>query len=170
MRVKESVASATGDRLSLRLADAQLTGLDRDALAAGGRGVAAIRPEDLDVAEENAGGRIPACIEVVEYHGRELAVQARLSDGQRVHFRTGGRLAPGDRVDLAAAPERVLVFAPEGERPPEPVNARGEPAAAVPRPPLRRRCRCARVWVPGTPAVRISCDRNGVNGPWDTRR
>ncbi|MFF3459051.1 ABC transporter ATP-binding protein [Streptomyces sp. NPDC002730] len=117
-----TVASATGDRLSLRLADAQLTGLDRDALAAGGRGVAAIRPEDLDVAGENADGRIPACIEVVEYHGRELAVQARLSDGQQVHFRTGGRLAPGDRVDLAAAPERVLVFASEGERPPQPVK------------------------------------------------
>lgn len=117
-----TVTATAGGELSLRLADARLTGLDRDSLAAGGPGIAAIRPEDLDVAGENAAGRIPADIEVVEYHGRELAVQARLSDGQQVHFRTAGRLVPGDRVDLAAAPERVLVFAPEGTQPAEPVK------------------------------------------------
>ncbi len=38
---------------------------------------------------------VPADVEVVEYHGRELAVQARLSNGQQVHFRTDQRLAPG---------------------------------------------------------------------------
>ncbi|MEV6792072.1 ABC transporter ATP-binding protein [Streptomyces sp. NPDC051320] len=103
-------AAQDGDRLVLRLADTPLTGLGRDALVAGGRGVAAIRPEDLDVADEDTTGAVSAAIEVVEYHGRELAVQARLSDGQPVHFRTGSRLAPGDRVWLAAAAERVLVF------------------------------------------------------------
>ncbi|MET7619381.1 ABC transporter ATP-binding protein [Streptomyces sp. NPDC005408] len=117
-----AIASKDADRLSLRLAGAHLTGLDRDGLAAGGRGIAAIRPEDLDVAGERADGRIPADIEVVEYHGRELAVQARLSNGQQVHFRTAGRLAPGDHVELAAAPERVLVFAPEGPQPTEPAK------------------------------------------------
>ena len=116
-----------GEHLSLRLADAPLTGLARagDGLAAGGRGIAAIRPEDLDIASGDAkdgAGRIPAEIEVVEYHGRELAVQARLPDGQQVHFRTGDRLAPGDRVELTAAPERVLVFAPEETRESGPVQ------------------------------------------------
>ncbi|MEV8567471.1 ABC transporter ATP-binding protein [Streptomyces sp. NPDC051322] len=105
-----TVTAQDGDRLALRLADTPLTGLGRDVLVAGGRGVAAIRPEDLDVADEDTPGAVSADIEVVEYHGRELAVQARLLDGQPVHFRTGGRLAPGDRVWLAAAAERVLVF------------------------------------------------------------
>ncbi|MFI1395536.1 ABC transporter ATP-binding protein [Streptomyces sp. NPDC020681] len=125
-----TVASADGDRLSLRLAGARLTGLDRDGLTAGGRAIAAIRPEDLDVAGDDADGRIPADIEVVEYHGRELAVQARLSNGQQVHFRTAGRLAPGDHVELAAAPERVLVFAPDAGEKPQPAD---EPAKDVPR-------------------------------------
>jgi putative spermidine/putrescine transport system ATP-binding protein len=105
-----TVTAKDGDRLSLRLADTPLTGLDRDTLAAGDSAVAAVRPEDLDVTDEGATGAVPADIEVVEYHGRELAVQARLSDGQPVHFRTGTRLSPGDRVWVAAAPERVLVF------------------------------------------------------------
>ncbi len=119
-----TVTAADGGRLSLRLAGASLTGLDRGSLAPGARGVAALRPEDLDVAEGDAAGRLPADIEVVEYHGRELAVQARLSNGREVHFRTGRRVAPGDRVLLAAAPERVLVFAPDG--------APGEGAAEEP--------------------------------------
>ncbi|WP_281157610.1 TOBE domain-containing protein, partial [Streptomyces sp. HYC2] len=90
-------------------------------MAAGGRVTAAIRPEDLDAVtgDEPVDGTsgtsgtpgLPATVEVVEYHGRELAVQARLTDGRRVHFRTRKRLAPDESVRLVAPPDRVLVFA-----------------------------------------------------------
>ncbi|WP_255955502.1 ABC transporter ATP-binding protein [Streptomyces odontomachi] len=106
-----------GDRPVIEVAGARLTGADRDRLPAGARATAAIRPEDIDVIAEGdgapSGGALTATVEVVEYHGRELAVQARLADGQAVHFRTGTRLAPDDEVRLAAPPERVLVFAPD---------------------------------------------------------
>jgi putative spermidine/putrescine transport system ATP-binding protein len=77
--------------------------------------VAAIRPEDISVAADTEQRNvIPAVVEIVEYHGREQAVQARLPSGLAVHVRTTSRLAPGDEVRLTVPPERVLVFAPEG--------------------------------------------------------
>ncbi|MEV5081939.1 TOBE domain-containing protein, partial [Streptomyces sp. NPDC056159] len=102
-------------------------------VVAGGRVTAAIRPEDLDAVtgDESADGTsgtpgLPATVEVVEYHGRELAVQARLTDGRRVHFRTGKRLAPDESVRLVAPPDRVLVFAAD--------DGDGQPSGSGPGP------------------------------------
>ncbi|MFJ4518944.1 ATP-binding cassette domain-containing protein [Streptomyces sp. NPDC088816] len=110
-----TVTGTRGPHVVVDIAGSPLVGLDRDGAAAGGRVTAAIRPEDLDAvtgdeAPDGTSG-LPATVEVVEYHGRELAVQARLTDGRRVHFRTGKRLAPDDSVRLVAPPDRVLVFA-----------------------------------------------------------
>ncbi|MFF9126237.1 ABC transporter ATP-binding protein [Streptomyces sp. NPDC014889] len=113
-----TVTGTRGSHVVVDIAGSPLVGLDRDGVAAGGRVTAAIRPEDLDAVtgDEPADGTsgtpgLPATVEVVEYHGRELAVQARLTDGRRVHFRTGKRLAPDESVRLVAPPDRVLVFA-----------------------------------------------------------
>ncbi|MER7044888.1 ABC transporter ATP-binding protein [Streptomyces jumonjinensis] len=108
-----TVTAARGARLSLDLAGARITGLGRAPLSAGDRAVAALRPEDLEPAADGPARGIPAAVEVVEYHGREFAVQARLGDGRPVHFRTARRPAPGDAVELTADPERVLVFPPD---------------------------------------------------------
>ncbi|MFB6960313.1 ABC transporter ATP-binding protein [Streptomyces sp. NPDC056309] len=113
-----TVTGTRGPHVVVDIAGSPLVGLDRDGVAAGGRVTAAIRPEDLDAVtgDESADGTsgtpgLPATVEVVEYHGRELAVQARLTDGRRVHFRTGKRLVPDESVRLVAPPDRVLVFA-----------------------------------------------------------
>jgi putative spermidine/putrescine transport system ATP-binding protein len=106
-----TVAATDGDHAHLDVAGTRLTGLNHDAAKAGDRVTAAIRPEDLDVAPDG----LPARVEVVEYHGRELAVRATLPDGRPVHFRTPTRLAPDDEVRLAAPAERVLVFAADDE-------------------------------------------------------
>lgn len=90
----------------------KLTGELREALT-GGRATAAIRPDDLLVGEAGD-NRLEVTAEVVEYHGREQAVQGRLADGSAIHFRTDKRLAPGDRVTLCVPIERVLVFAADG--------------------------------------------------------
>jgi putative spermidine/putrescine transport system ATP-binding protein len=100
--VDEKNVTLTGEK------DVKLVGVNRDDVSAG-TAVAAIRPEDFTVSEDG----LAAGVEVVEYHGREQSVQARLSDGQEIHFRTHERLAPGDNVKLSVPPERVLVFAPE---------------------------------------------------------
>ena len=69
----------------------------------------AIRPEDFVVGgEQNA---TEATVGVVEYHGRELLVEADLAGGGTVHFRTPERLAPGDPVKIGVPPERVLAYA-----------------------------------------------------------
>ena len=69
----------------------------------------AIRPEDFVVGgAENA---TAATVGVVEYHGRELLVEADLPGGETVHFRTPERLAPGDEVRLGVPPDRVLAYA-----------------------------------------------------------
>ena len=72
--------------------------------------VAAIRPEDI-VVDGPPPNRIEVTAEVVEYHGREVLVEARMSGGQALYFRTEKRLAPGDKATVAVPPERVLIYA-----------------------------------------------------------
>jgi putative spermidine/putrescine transport system ATP-binding protein len=108
------VESASGDEITLAAPGTRLTGANRDGVR-GGRAVAAIRPEDVTVVGADAANRIPVTVEVVEYHGREQAVQARLDRGDELHFRCTERLAPGDEVDVGAPPDRVLVFADADE-------------------------------------------------------
>jgi putative spermidine/putrescine transport system ATP-binding protein len=88
-----------------------LTGLNRDGLREG-EAVAAFRPTDVTVVTEEGENTLGASVEVVEYHGREQAVEARLPSGEALHVRTESRLAPGDDVLFRVPRERVLVFAP----------------------------------------------------------
>ena len=95
----------------------ELTGTRREEL--GEVAVAAIRPEDFTVGDgPNA---MEVTVEVVEYQGREQAIQARTSSGAALHVRAAARLAPGDRVTVSVPPERVLVFAAESPAAPEEV-------------------------------------------------
>jgi putative spermidine/putrescine transport system ATP-binding protein len=108
-----AVGSVAGDRITVRGNGIELVGVNRENLS-GGSAVAAIRPEDFTLAENDAENAVAAVVEIVEYHGREQVVEARLPGGQELHLRTTGRLAPGDEVRLTVPPERVLVFAAEG--------------------------------------------------------
>jgi putative spermidine/putrescine transport system ATP-binding protein len=94
-----------------------LTGTRREDL--GEVAVAAIRPEDFAIGDgPNA---MEVTVEVVEYQGREQAIQARTASGEALHIRAGSRLAPGDQVTVSVPPERVLVFAAESPAAPEEV-------------------------------------------------
>ncbi|NKE58300.1 ABC transporter ATP-binding protein [Lentzea sp. PSKA42] len=87
----------------------KLVGVKREELS--DKAVAAIRPEDFTVVTEAGDNTLDATVEIVEYHGREQAVEARLKNGERLHVRTNSRLAPGDAIKLKVPVERVLVFA-----------------------------------------------------------
>jgi hypothetical protein len=52
---------------------------------------------------------------VVEYHGREQAVQGRLKGGQVIRLRSTDRLAPGDTVTVQVPAEKLLVFAADAD-------------------------------------------------------
>ncbi|WP_030436967.1 ABC transporter ATP-binding protein [Actinoplanes subtropicus] len=75
-------------------------------LTAGDEAMAGVRPEDLRLGE----GGVPATVEVVEYQGRELAVEARTEQGTMLHLRAAERPSPGDKISVVADPARVLVF------------------------------------------------------------
>jgi putative spermidine/putrescine transport system ATP-binding protein len=100
----DSTASVAGEGISL-------TGVNRDGLTEG-EAVAAFRPTDIHVVTEEGENTLRAAVEVVEYHGREQAVEARLPGGEALHVRTESRLAPGDEVLFRVPRERVLVFEP----------------------------------------------------------
>ncbi|WP_377267133.1 ABC transporter ATP-binding protein [Peterkaempfera sp. SMS 1(5)a] len=79
-------------------------------VAAGDRVSVAVRPEDVRTAGPGEECAAEAVAEIVEYHGRQLHVEARTRTGDRIHFKTGDQVRPGDTVALAVRPERALVF------------------------------------------------------------
>jgi len=98
----------------------------------------AVRPEDFVVGEPPAEetNRIEVGVEVIEYHGRELAVQARLPEGQALLLRTPTRVSRGETIPVWVPRDRVLVFgtaqdsttdSTSAEASPAPVPRAGEP-------------------------------------------
>jgi putative spermidine/putrescine transport system ATP-binding protein len=70
----------------------------------------AIRPEDITIASADSANHVKALAQVVEYHGREMAVQARTASGTVLHLKTNERVTAGDNIALTVTPDRVLVY------------------------------------------------------------
>ncbi|MET8044347.1 ABC transporter ATP-binding protein [Micromonospora sp. NPDC005215] len=90
----------------------ELTGLAVGDLSPG-PAIVAIRPDDILVGEPPAGpsgNRIEVSVEVTEYHGREISVQARLPHGQALQLRTDVPVERGEVVPVWIPTEQVLVF------------------------------------------------------------
>jgi putative spermidine/putrescine transport system ATP-binding protein len=82
-------------------------------LKAGDEVVAAVRPEDVRLGSADVTG-LKGRIEVVEYQGRELAVEVALPDGVRLHARTDRKVEAGEHVAITITPGRLLVY-PSGD-------------------------------------------------------
>jgi len=102
------VTGADRDHVVVDSSDLRLTGSNRAAVAAG-PAVAAIRPEDFVIGQVDGNG-IDVTVQIAEYHGRELSVEAITRSGAKVYFRTQERVAPGDAITLGVPRHRVLVF------------------------------------------------------------
>ncbi len=72
-----------------------------------GDAVAAIRPNDLKVA---ADGPLAVTVESAQYHGQEFYCSGRTADGTELYFMSEHRVAKGETVRLAVAPNRILVY------------------------------------------------------------
>src|SRR5579871_1777418 len=77
-----------------------------------GDAIAAIRPDDLEVA---TGGAVEAKTESSQYHGDYFYCSGRTADGVELFFRSERRIGKGETVALAARPDRTLVYS--GSRP-----------------------------------------------------
>jgi putative spermidine/putrescine transport system ATP-binding protein len=106
-----TLTSGSGGTVTTNGYGIELRGTARGALRQGPVTVA-VRPEDFVVGEPPADetNRIEVGVEVVEYHGRELAVQARLPEGQALLLRTPTRVSRGETVPVWVPRDRVLVF------------------------------------------------------------
>ena len=103
-----------GRRVALRGAGIALDGTAQQAIAPGPVTVA-LRPDDIEPGGNDANA-IEACIEIVEYCGRDWLVDLVLPDGRTVYARSSRKVAPGTSARCAVAPERVLVFPRESGR------------------------------------------------------
>jgi putative spermidine/putrescine transport system ATP-binding protein len=118
-----NVSRSDGEHVVVEGSGLRLVATPMEALADGDAVVVAVRPEDLVLHAgpgATSGSSIGAVVEVVEYQGRELAVEVRTADGLRLHVRSAERLAPGDEVTLSVEPARLLAYGRGPEGPPEP--------------------------------------------------
>ena len=120
----------TGDAVTVSGFGITLTGTARGEFGTGPVTVA-IRPEDfvVGVPPSDVDNHIEVGIEVVEYHGREQAVQARLPEGQPLRLRTNTRVSRGEVVSVWVPRDHVLVFGEPADGPPAEVAA--GPSAGV---------------------------------------
>jgi lactose/L-arabinose transport system ATP-binding protein len=106
--------------LRARLEDGRLSLAAGPALpfAASPRGEvhAGVRPEHLAVGSGDA--TMPVTVDVVENLGGTAYIYGRTASGEEiiVETRDHRHLRAGDTVPVGYAPDRVLVFSPEGER------------------------------------------------------
>jgi len=126
------LATATGHGIELT---GRVVGLAGTAGAEVGPGpaVVAVRPEDFVVGDPPADetNRVDVGIEVVEYHGRELAVQARLPQGRALLLRTPTRVSRGETVTVWVPADRVLVFGNGNTTDGPPAEEAAGPSAGV---------------------------------------
>jgi putative spermidine/putrescine transport system ATP-binding protein len=101
-----------GEGVVVQGPDIRLTGSNREQVRPG-PAVAAIRPEDFRVGAGD-GNCLQVRVDVAEYHGRELSVEAVTESGRKIYFRTPERVSPGDRISLGVPSSRVLVFRDAG--------------------------------------------------------
>jgi putative spermidine/putrescine transport system ATP-binding protein len=107
------VTGSVGDLVQVSAQGLELTGTPREELT-DRTAVIAIRPEDFVVAD-SGDNLMEVLVEVVEYHGREQAVQGRLKGGQVVRLRATARLAPDDTVTVSVPADKLLVFAADAD-------------------------------------------------------
>jgi len=113
VKALSATSGGPGNTVEIAIGSQTARGSAVEPVERGAQVVAAVRPDDVRPGPAGDPG-LQAVVEVVEYQGRELAVEARTPDGVRLFLRTPQRLAPGDLVSLSIEVERLLVFPAEG--------------------------------------------------------
>jgi putative spermidine/putrescine transport system ATP-binding protein len=96
----------SGERIAVSGDGLDLIGTPVGEISPGDEVVAAVRPEDLEIGDEG----VPATVEVVEYQGREVAIEARTDGGVVLNLRSHRRPAAGDKIRVTVDPLRLRMF------------------------------------------------------------
>jgi len=105
----EAASGGPGSTVEVTIGGQKTRGQAVDPLAGEAAAMAAVRPDDVQIGPPDGAG-LRAVVEVVEYQGRDLAMEVRTPDGIRIYLRTQQRHGPGDTVSLVIDPERLLIF------------------------------------------------------------
>ncbi|TCO35331.1 putative spermidine/putrescine transport system ATP-binding protein [Kribbella steppae] len=103
----------SGDAVAVPLGGTTIDGVPQGEVATGDDVVAAVRPEDVKLGSEDIAG-LKGRVEVVEYQGRECAIEIMLDDGTRLHARTERKTEAGEQVSITISPGRLLVYPSDG--------------------------------------------------------
>ena len=79
-------------------------------VAAGDPVKVAFRPEDVTILDGPAPGSFPVTVDVSEYRGSSVALDASTSAGKPLHLIHDSSVAPGQTVHVHVDPSRVLVY------------------------------------------------------------
>ena len=111
----EPAISEGEGRVRVAAEDMELLGTAVNSVAAGDEVRVAVRPTDLLVQRSDhtgpaAANTIHAEVEIVEYQGREYAVEVRTPGGRVLHVRSEHAPEVGESVLLTVEPSRTLVY------------------------------------------------------------
>jgi putative spermidine/putrescine transport system ATP-binding protein len=108
-RMTGRIVSREGDRATIDVGGARMSGMVRGSISPEAAAVMAVRPDDL-VAGAGGPAAMAAKVETIEYRGREFVGTARAGDLELV-FRSDHRVDLGSTVHLGAAGDRALIYA-----------------------------------------------------------
>ena len=106
-KVAGKVVRVDGDRATIAVGPAQLSGRAMDALSPGDDALLAARGDDVTLGADG----LPATVETIEYRGREYVGTARTDDGMEMIFHSPHHLSLGSRIALNIDPARALIYA-----------------------------------------------------------
>ncbi|NTS32788.1 ABC transporter ATP-binding protein [Phyllobacterium sp. BT25] len=109
-RLTGKVVAKEGDRATVTVGNATLTGTARSSLKPGDTAVIAARADDV-VAGEKSAQTVEAVVETIEYRGREFVGTARTAGGLELVFHAGQTAELGSSIWLSVDPARALAFA-----------------------------------------------------------
>jgi putative spermidine/putrescine transport system ATP-binding protein len=106
------VTRRDGDRVVVTGGGLTLTGSAKGELAPGTRVRAAVRPDDIVVADAGAAvpNAIDGVVDAIEYGGRESLIDVMTQGGVRLHVRSAAAVRIGAPVRIGIPEARLLVY------------------------------------------------------------
>jgi len=111
--LKAQITAVDGKRVIVNVSGLAVNATAMSDLKVGDATIVGVRPDDLKVVGPGAtsdGLLVNGMVEVVEYQGREIVAEVRLSNRLTLTVRTDEDLRPGTRISLAAEADRTLAF------------------------------------------------------------